>query len=71
MAFVFETERKITNANKLANPTGPGQYFQSQNQSPSHSSAPFHSSTKRKTIFDPKDKGKPGPGDYEVSQPII
>lgn len=27
MAFVFESERKINDLNKLSNPLGPGQYF--------------------------------------------
>ena len=71
MAFVFQTERKMNVVSKLANPTGPGQYNVNEGGSPSHTSAPFHSSTKRKTIFEPKEKGKPGPGDYEISQPII
>lgn len=27
MAFVFESDRKIGELNKLSNPVGPGQYF--------------------------------------------
>ena len=70
MAFVFESERKVVDLNKLANPTGPGQY---NTESPRavHSSAPFHSSSLRKTVFAPRDKDRPGPGEYDVSQPIV
>lgn len=71
MAFVFESERKINDISKLTNPLGPGQYFTVQGNSPPHSSAPFCSSNKRKTLFEQAEKERPGPGDYEISQPII
>jgi len=51
MAFVFESDRKINELNKLANPIGPGQYFAAENAGQLHSSAPFQSSSKRKTLF--------------------
>jgi hypothetical protein len=54
MAFVFEEERKINDLTKLVNPVGPGQYFTASINSPHHSSAPFHSSSNRKTIFGQK-----------------
>ena len=61
MAFVFESDRKVAQVSKLTNPTGPGQY---SIDSPKviHSSAPFQSSSLRKTVFAQKDKDKPGPG---------
>jgi len=64
MAFVFESDRKINELNKLSNPVGPGQYFNVDNNQHLHSSAPFHSSSMRKTMFEAKDKERPGPGDY-------
>jgi hypothetical protein len=54
MAFVFESDRKINEPNKLTNPVGPGQYFAVENSSQLHSSAPFQSSSKRKTLFEAK-----------------
>ena len=51
MAFIFESERKINELNKLASPVGPGQYFAADNLQHLHSSAPFQSSSLRKTIF--------------------
>ena len=70
MAFVFETERKVNEISKLANPLGPGQYNLSSPRQ-LHDSAPFKSSSLRKTLFDNPTKEKPGPGDYEISKPII
>lgn len=54
MAFVFESERKINELNKLSNPVGPGQYFSGDNLHHLHSSAPFQSSSLRNTIFEAK-----------------
>lgn len=56
MAFVFESDRKISELNKLANPIGPGQYFTAENLNHLHSSAPFQSSSLRKTLFESKEK---------------
>jgi hypothetical protein len=36
MAFVFESDRKINELNKLANPIGPGQYFAAENPGQLH-----------------------------------
>lgn len=51
MAFVFESERKVNEPGKLISAVGPGQYFTVDNASHLHSSAPFHSSSMRKTFY--------------------
>lgn len=71
MAFVFESDRRLTQPTQPLNLLGPGQYFTQNHPQHLHSSAPFHSSSLRKTPFEMKEKERPGPGDYDVSQPII
>lgn len=56
MAFVFESNRKINEPSNLANLVGPGQYFCADANQMLHSSAPFHSSSMRKTLFEAKEK---------------
>lgn len=56
MAFVFESHRKINEPSKLTNPVGPGQYFTADPLHHLHSSAPFQSSSLRKTVFEAKEK---------------
>jgi len=51
MAFVFESDRKINETSKLTNPVGPGQYFNLEINQQLHSSAPFQSSSNRKSLF--------------------
>lgn len=54
MAFVFEADRRINEQNKLTSPVGPGQYFTTDPLHHLHSSAPFQSSSLRKTLFENK-----------------
>lgn len=71
MAFVIESERKLSDA-KQANPLGPGTYF-SYPDSPKNRDAyaPFLSTSKRHSISEAGKLVPPGPGQYEISTKIV